>query len=146
MGSGRMRERDRVKLPGERCPYCHEEVERGDADKVACNACMGWHHQACWVEHGACAACGAGQTGLESVAPSAQRGRANQSLLDKIPRRLAMAAVVLGPIYFLLGVLRAMQVGMGDGDANTALIVGSVAFVLGMVALRRRRQPGEKVS
>lgn len=43
-----------VKRP--RCPFCHEEVENGDA-KTACLECMAWHHEACWGEHGACAAC-----------------------------------------------------------------------------------------
>lgn len=39
-----------------RCPYCHDGVEAA-SDKVACDACMSWHHRDCWRELGACGAC-----------------------------------------------------------------------------------------
>lgn len=40
---------------GRRCPFCHEPVEPAE---VGCTACAAAHHEACWDEHGACAACG----------------------------------------------------------------------------------------
>ncbi|MDC3379033.1 hypothetical protein OAX78_01965 [Planctomycetota bacterium] len=63
------RERERVKVPGDRCPYCHDEVERSASDKLACNECMAWHHSSCWQEHGSCAACGANRTGVATGTP-----------------------------------------------------------------------------
>jgi hypothetical protein len=39
-----------------RCPFCRDEVHPHDA-KQACLACMAWHHQACWFEHGRCSTC-----------------------------------------------------------------------------------------
>lgn len=61
-------------VPGElelglapRCPYCHERVAPASPDKLACNACMAWHHQACWGEHTRCAACGANRSGTEPL-------------------------------------------------------------------------------
>lgn len=38
------------------CPFCHTPVAPSD-EKVACDKCMSWQHQACWEEHGRCAAC-----------------------------------------------------------------------------------------
>lgn len=40
-----------------RCPYCREGVEPRQP-KAACDACMSWHHDECWDEHGGCSACG----------------------------------------------------------------------------------------
>lgn len=40
-----------------RCPYCHDTVEQV-AERAACAHCLAVHHQACWREHGSCAACG----------------------------------------------------------------------------------------
>jgi hypothetical protein len=62
------REKERVRIPGPRCPYCHEDIEASGLDKLACNACMAWHHKACWEEHGHCAACSHRETGLGSSA------------------------------------------------------------------------------
>lgn len=39
-----------------RCPYCHEELERGLG--LVCGTCRAHAHTGCWVEHGRCAACG----------------------------------------------------------------------------------------
>lgn len=52
--------RAQVEVSRERCPYCHEDVAP-DQPKVACDACMAWHHSECWAEYGACAACAASQ-------------------------------------------------------------------------------------
>jgi len=46
-----------VKVPGPRCPFCHEEVPRGLRPEV-CAACHALHHPECLAEHGACAGCG----------------------------------------------------------------------------------------
>jgi hypothetical protein len=51
------------------CPYCKEDVRPTD-EKVACDGCMAWHHADCWVDHGACSACGAARpSGLDSATP-----------------------------------------------------------------------------
>ncbi len=57
-----------VSVTRPRCPYCHDEVSQGDV-KVACDACMSWHHRDCWGEQGACAACGHERTSEGRVAP-----------------------------------------------------------------------------
>lgn len=59
-----------VRVQRERCPYCHDPVTPADA-KRSCEACMAWHHRACWVEHGACSACGEAQR--EPVLPERLR-------------------------------------------------------------------------
>jgi len=40
-----------------RCPFCHEDLERGSG--LVCAGCRAHHHAACREEHGACASCGA---------------------------------------------------------------------------------------
>ncbi len=43
----------------QRCPFCHESVEPERSDEwVACSRCLARHHEPCWGEGGACAACG----------------------------------------------------------------------------------------
>ncbi|MBX3469931.1 MAG: hypothetical protein KF878_23900 [Planctomycetes bacterium] len=39
-----------------RCPFCHEDVRRGDAE-VVCDRCLARHHDDCWSESARCAAC-----------------------------------------------------------------------------------------
>jgi hypothetical protein len=51
------REREKL-IASPRCPYCHEDVSRGEAIRV-CEKCHAFHHGACWRELGGCAACGA---------------------------------------------------------------------------------------
>jgi hypothetical protein len=50
--------RDDVVVVTSRCPFCHEGVDPAAAAWVACSACLGRHHAACWGEAGRCAACG----------------------------------------------------------------------------------------
>ncbi len=59
----------RVEVERPRCPFCHEAVG-ADEPKTACEACMAWHHRACWSDHGTCSACGnAAATAPLIVAP-----------------------------------------------------------------------------
>ncbi|MDF1667040.1 MAG: hypothetical protein P1V97_35180, partial [Planctomycetota bacterium] len=39
-----------------RCPYCHDPIT-ADSLKAACYACMAWHHEECWQDHGKCSSC-----------------------------------------------------------------------------------------
>lgn len=55
------REQQPLHLQHPRCPFCHDAVQPGATEKVACQACMAWHHGPCWAEHGGCAACGEGR-------------------------------------------------------------------------------------
>jgi hypothetical protein len=41
--------------PQGRCPFCHEDV--GALACVVCAHCLARHHDDCWTEGGACAAC-----------------------------------------------------------------------------------------
>jgi hypothetical protein len=52
------RERVRVEGGGVRCPYCHDAVDTGQADWVACSGCLARHHGECWTEGHRCGACG----------------------------------------------------------------------------------------
>jgi hypothetical protein len=49
-------ERDDVRLAANRCPFCHDDVEK--AASVACQGCLARHHASCWTESRACSACG----------------------------------------------------------------------------------------
>lgn len=50
----------RVEVSGPRCPFCHERISPR-VEKLACDACMAWHHAECWSEAGQrCGGCGAG--------------------------------------------------------------------------------------
>ncbi len=49
-------ERLQIATTAGRCPYCHDSVPV--AERAACAACLAPHHQECWREQGACAACG----------------------------------------------------------------------------------------
>lgn len=84
MGGG---ERQRARVEHPRCPYCRDDVRPSDA-KTACDACMAWHHQGCWSEHGVCSACGAGERtgeGLPSApSPCRQPGCPNPALAATI--------------------------------------------------------------
>jgi len=62
-------ERPAVRVPAARCPYCHEEVRRGEEPAV-CAACHALHHVGCLAEHAACATCGATKS---RQAPDEQR-------------------------------------------------------------------------
>jgi hypothetical protein len=39
--------------PGQRCPYCHDDVARTSA-AVACTTCFSVHHRDCFAERGSC--------------------------------------------------------------------------------------------
>jgi hypothetical protein len=67
------REQPRVQLERPRCPFCHAGVEP-DVPKAACDACMAWHHKACWGEGGGCGACGARVSAVAAVSRPAARG------------------------------------------------------------------------
>lgn len=50
----------RVEVSGPRCPFCHDTIAPR-VEKLACDACMAWHHAECWTEGGQrCGGCGAG--------------------------------------------------------------------------------------
>jgi hypothetical protein len=52
-------DRDDVRVDGSpvRCPFCHESVDVGQDDWVACAGCLARHHGECWTEGGRCGAC-----------------------------------------------------------------------------------------
>lgn len=54
------RTRGQVQVGRDRCPFCHVGVSPNQP-KIACDACMAWHHAECWKEYGACAACAASE-------------------------------------------------------------------------------------
>lgn len=63
-----------VEVKHPRCPFCFEPVQPKDA-KAACDACMCWHHAACWSEHGACVTCGADAVLVKGAAPKGPPAR-----------------------------------------------------------------------
>jgi hypothetical protein len=49
-----------------RCPYCHDEIAKGERPEV-CAECHALHHADCYQTHGACSACG--KDGVTAVRP-----------------------------------------------------------------------------
>ena len=121
----------RLKHP--RCPYCHDKV-RPDAVKLACNACMAWHHQECWIEGGdQCATCGQAETGKSSQAGETVRDTtqtAVKNFSDWIGLTLTAAFFLLGPCvglgltidYFREEFYRVTTWGLWAGGVLTALL------------------------
>ncbi len=145
-----MIEREQLRLSAERCPYCHEAVERSDQDKVACNACMAWHHAGCWNEHGACAACGADRTGLSPSTTAA--GATGEHLPAERPPATWKLGILLIPLVPFLTFLALWtyndNVEHVASDVREAILSASVvlgaltggAFML--AALLHRRLTG----
>jgi len=67
--------RDDVRVAGNRCPYCHEDVARESAD--VCRDCLARHHGACWTEGTRCGSCGSEQV-LRPVLPPLTPERARR--------------------------------------------------------------------
>lgn len=114
---------------GHRCPYCHEPV-LADQEKEACRACMAWHHQGCWAEHGArCAACGR-PPGAASGPPRAD------------PRPRLTGALFLGVVLF--GGVVGVAVGAAAGDEAVAgtLIGAALGTALAMVLAPKLARAG----
>jgi hypothetical protein len=89
-----------IQVQHPRCPFCHEPV-RPEQIKAPCHACMGWNHEACWTEHGGCAACGQKEAGGPTSAPVAARSAEGGPLPD----------AALGP--WLLGRSRGSEAALG---------------------------------
>ena len=72
-----------VQVSTQRCPFCHEAVERAQAH--VCRDCLARQHPDCWREHGACASCGSDQRliGAAEQAPATwdPDARRRQSLI-----------------------------------------------------------------
>lgn len=98
------RDRERPVVPLPRCPYCHEDVARGESIQV-CAVCHAFHHGACWSELGGCAACGAGR---EPRAGHQVRGVATRAeVRERVQRRTLSRATALRA----LGVAALLAVG-----------------------------------
>ncbi len=160
-GDGRSRARAR---PGtSRCPYCREDVAPDGAFR--CAACSAPHHPACWVEHGACAACRATAAEHGASAEPATYGReagpAPRALAPELARELAPDEVLCwhgapapeawrarlnrGLFLALAAVAAAgvLFVGLAagvDGVALAALMAAELALALRAVLRGRRRR------
>lgn len=136
----------RVEHP--RCPFCRDQV-RTAADKRACASCMAWHHAECWEEHGACAACQAGQaTGgpaAEHAAPRPDQ-RGEVAAPGQGPSRAGtLTALLLGyATYFVLGIAVAtalLAAGMDARLAGYPLSVIAIIFTYPLYRWARGRWP-----
>jgi hypothetical protein len=47
----------RAKNSPTRCPYCHENIQLEQDSWLACEACLGRHHESCWAETSCCSSC-----------------------------------------------------------------------------------------
>lgn len=95
-----------------RCPYCHEGVAVDDPHQVACRACLGRHHQACWEEAGRCAAC----RGQVALGPEA----AGPSRAGRRPGLAGLGGLLLAAGLGLGALTLALWTGdRGTGDAGT---------------------------
>lgn len=68
-------EKSRIGIAKTRCPYCHDAVEHG-VEPAVCVACHALHHEACMIEHGACASCAAPHPRLNAREAVAARSEA----------------------------------------------------------------------
>lgn len=66
--------RDDVRIDGSpvRCPFCHEGVDVGTDDWVACAGCLARHHADCWGEATRCGACGGTESLARTATPAAR--------------------------------------------------------------------------
>lgn len=62
----------RIRLERPRCPFCHDDVDRGE-DVAVCRDCDAKHHADCWPVGGRCGACG-GLTALRALDPAPTTG------------------------------------------------------------------------
>lgn len=85
--------RDDVRVAGNRCPYCHDEVAKEAAD--VCRDCLARHHGGCWIESGRCGACGSEYV-LRPVRPALTAERVRE-LLRQQGHTDEEIAGVLGP-------------------------------------------------
>lgn len=85
--------------PRVRCTYCHDGLERGQADVVHCASCLAPHHVECHGGHGRCAAPGCDDPRALVPDPDGRPARAAVAARRKEqPRarlRRALAAVLL---------------------------------------------------
>ncbi len=107
---------ERVRVPGARCPFCHEEVPRGEEPAV-CVGCHALHHVACLLEHGGCAACGAAHPRSPSRAAPAE-GRATRDEGPWGPGR--RTATLLTTLLFVTSVLPIASSLLATPEADTA--------------------------
>ncbi len=91
-------ERDDVVVAQRRCPFCHDSVKADPDAWVACGACLGPHHAACWDEAGRCAACGS-TTRLAVVdAPAARRTGSRRAMTAAALIAAFVALLVVGTV------------------------------------------------
>ena len=122
-----LRERPLVASP--RCPYCHEDVSRGESLQV-CAVCHAFHHGACWSELGGCAACGAGRepaprSRVQGVATRAEvRERAVRRALS---RSTLVRGGVLAAALALLGLAGGVAANRWGREPASGAASGSLA-------------------
>lgn len=115
---------DGLVVPVARCPFCRDAIAASERGKLACNACMAWHHAACWTEHGRCASCGGAESGLAGVAAapvgSAGPSAAERPLVRPPPHPDPVDPVVAGVVVLVLGAVCALLTLALSSEALTA--------------------------
>jgi hypothetical protein len=91
-----LQERERL-IANPRCPYCHEDVPRGEALQV-CSVCHAFHHRECWGELGGCASCGAGRVSPARRPVRVERRPQPTAPRARWPRALAFALCVVSAL------------------------------------------------
>lgn len=134
------RERERVRVPDVRCPYCHDVVERG-VEPAVCPECHALHHDECLAAHGACAACAAPHPRYEARAQRPREGAGAGKGEVVPPRGPSLRAVSLG-FFALVGTIAAIaSLADAGGDMALGLALSAAAFVAVLVNLRQSRLP-----
>ncbi len=137
-------ERDDVKVAGNRCPYCHEDVPRETAD--VCRDCLARHHAACWAEAPRCGTCGCTEvmrtvTGvLAAAGPDIESARAsNRSEATRL-RIEAWSTVVVGVLLCGGALFKAALEDEPWSMLLAAALVSLVTWVPGLWMLRKLYQ------
>ena len=84
-----------------RCPFCHDDIERGNRDRARCVLCRTLHHAVCFAESGKCTTLGCDSRSVvsrmrEARVPSASGFRAMGVACAVILHLLVIAAL---PLY-----------------------------------------------
>ncbi len=143
---------DAVRVSAARCPFCHEEVQRG-VEPAVCVACHALHHVECMAEHGACSACGASHPRFSPVVRPARAvaarpvARPGSLTLPRLLGRLSGYLANRRAIPLVLLVLAALYVTVDGRDKLHILLAwvvlgGACVGALGAALVDVRRGVG----
>ncbi|MBL4844711.1 MAG: hypothetical protein JKY65_04225 [Planctomycetes bacterium] len=142
-----------------RCPYCHDAIT-GPGPKTGCEACLAWHHTACFRELGRCGNCSAAAE-PPAVAPEVLRAAMSEIIASgcqshgcraidtlEVKGMRLCGAHAKGPVWtlnFLAAlsgviaagfVLASMQIGLSSPASLVASLFGLLLLIVATLFFR----------